>query len=407
MGLDYGSHSTYKYGDAAYSIGITSALNKIMNWVPYGYISNIYREVKTNKPLAYKSLSYKTTFASSRALVDMINIFVVSDVEKLEDSNIVSNISVYKGNNLVSNSYTTSRWYEYTMDKTILCELHSIPVAYQLEDTILSLYLYLKESDTSNVIIYSSSYLYDNQLLTSLDYVQPFRYTPVIVDNFLLPTFFISDGLHIHTGKSTGEDYSWLGRYATYGANSIVSLPVGESLPSGERVSFTVKGKYTNSPDEVYTSDIDSDSCFIASSSSREITYQYSGGSGFADVTSYIKILPSYDYKNYDDIRLIASDKQYLDNSTINSIINVSKWGLPSIFGNPYKKDLYRNSYQSSQSITIVFKITGNGNFILSNQPYDNTAEKYVYGGLSKYTPFDIYDIGQRDNSTYEMGYFY
>lgn len=373
MGLDYGSHSTYKYGDAPYSLGITSALNKLMNRSPYGFIGFAKRELYSIKPVIHKEKDYKLSFATDSSLVEMVNALVVSTVEKIEDANIIDQMSVYKGINFVSNTSLVSRWYEYVGGIEVLCELHSIPIFTDKEDDLMNVYLHLRESNSSNVVLFSSSYLYDNQLLPQLDYVQPFRYTPIITENFSLPTFFINEKLHIQSYKYRVEANERIGyRNDSY---VLASLPLGENLPSGENVIFTANG-------EDYISDTDYDSIIFYHPRNHgsifNVFYSYSGGSGRADFVSFHKLSSD----KFPEPRVLLGDNQYVDNNTINAIIDTSE----NKMYNEYTGNSIDNRYAP-----VLFLIGSNGNFPMVNSPYDNTTGRYVYGGLSKYVPFSIY----------------
>lgn len=372
MGLNYGSHSTYKYGDAPYSIGVTGALNKIMNMSPYGFTGVAERTMLTKKPILYTQEIYKIPFASNRAPVEMVNVFIVSQFEDISSPNMVSDFVLYRGNNVVLNTALVNRWYELTPKGNILCELHSIPFVNNKEDDLMSVHLELREGDTSEAIVFSSSYLYDNQLLNQLEYVQPFRYKPVIVDNFFLPSMFIADKIHIQSIIHT-VNRDWIGtRDEVY---VIATLPYGEVLPTGETVTFTING-------EIITSQVDYDSIlFVKKRNTYPINYvgySYSGGSGSAKFLSMHKIHSDA----FPEPQRLIGDNQYVDNYTVNSIVDI---------GNNKVYPEYCLRGLSNNSVSLTFNLFGNGNFPLLNSPYDNTNNIYVYGGLSKYTPFSIY----------------
>ena len=382
MDLNYNDyeHSSYKYGEAPQVLGITGALKKIIEHHPYSLIDNIPRQKSSSKPYTgLPIVGHRVGFSRDNSQLMIVNVLLFSK-ENTSLNPVITGMEInHEGT--IYNSYISEFWEENGK----FFELHMIPIGNTIsEDELMTVSIDARYSITSNILIYSSSYMYD-LIGFSNDFIEPERYMSVSVENFLLQSIFINirskkygitqlGGYDRHWIPSKEDNivFAWLetgvnlnsGDYVVWNfisSHSTMATDYGGSgIPSVITITTPANVILCELPkyDFRHLINVELVEYHIYDSSNNLVS------EGYAYHREYIKIYSS----KYSNSTIIRNPEQHVDNYTMNAIIDTSS-KIPNQYNIHYIDDFFP---------TILFNVN-NSNFNFNNAPSLMGFKKYKW----------------------------
>lgn len=405
VSLESFARSTYEYGSDPETVGVAGAVIKLMENIPYGLIADHRRQanildVNSDK---FKGLakSYRSVLSSEASDVQMVGVLLFS-YEDSSSNPHVTNITMRGG---LSIALTQGYFWE---EDGKFFEFHISFATSPVENTTCVFDFDVREGITSNILVCSLPPVYDFRV--NMDtFIPPIKYNNIILENVRLPSYYINLRQHWYS-RIVG--LSWQDALHVLWKEDLTILmypPEGIILPLGEEITWTLTDP---GHEEIYSFTANTDA-YVWQINAEEmrnrvlntrsnvpyvvrVNYETTGGlSGIGQIVIYKTIKSN----TYPESRLLDTDDAYLDNYTINAMIDSSRKvdGRHLLMGRdiPLRhvedaamvNEVWNNDWYVDRFFPTLHMTTGlNSNFTFENVP--EISPGVSFGGLTKYKWF-------------------